>query len=476
MVDGEDLAGRQMHEVAALVGICFQNPATQLSQVADTVFEEVAFGALNLGLDRLEVVRRTAAALEALGIDELAERDPRRLSGGQMQLVAVAGLLAMGPRHLVLDEPTAQLDPDGKQLVVDALAQPGRERHRPPDRRARHGPVGRSVHARGRARAKAPSPSPDATDDVLGDERLVESRRGAAGRSSATSRAGRRRDHDRAAGMSTIVCSGLVFDYPGGVRALDGVDLDDRSPASALRSSARTGRARPRSCATSTACSDRLRGRSRLAISIRPRRASPSWLRTSRSRSRIRTGRSSPARSTARSRSAPATSVAAERRSTKRSDPPSNRVGLTGRAKDEPVRPRLYAAQAADDRVGARDGHADRRLRRADDRPGCARRADDRGASSRRLPRPGGRVVCISHDLRFVAESFERVVVHARRPRHPRRLAGRGLRRGATGKRSARPTCSRRTRLGWVPRSDSARLPPKRRWSAPLPRAHKGIR
>ncbi|HYI22809.1 MAG TPA: ABC transporter ATP-binding protein, partial [Candidatus Limnocylindrales bacterium] len=107
--------------VAALVGICFQNPASQLSQVADTVFEEVAFGALNLGLDRLEVVRRTTAALEALDIAALAERDPRRLSGGQMQLVAVAGLLAMEPRHLVLDEPTAQLDPDGKQLVVDAL-------------------------------------------------------------------------------------------------------------------------------------------------------------------------------------------------------------------------------------------------------------------------------------------------------------------------------------------------------------------
>jgi energy-coupling factor transport system ATP-binding protein len=120
-VDGEDLVDRQMYEVAALVGICFQNPASQLSQVADTVFEEVAFGALNLGLDRLEVVRRTTAALEALDIAALAERDPRRLSGGQMQLVAVAGLLAMEPRHLVLDEPTAQLDPDGKQLVVDAL-------------------------------------------------------------------------------------------------------------------------------------------------------------------------------------------------------------------------------------------------------------------------------------------------------------------------------------------------------------------
>jgi energy-coupling factor transport system ATP-binding protein len=122
LIDGEDTAGRPMHEMAAHVGICFQNPTSQLSQVADTVFEEVAFGPLNLGIDRMEVVSRTLAALESLGIGTLAERDPRRLSGGQMQLVAVAGLLAMRPRHLVLDEPTAQLDPEGKRLVADALA------------------------------------------------------------------------------------------------------------------------------------------------------------------------------------------------------------------------------------------------------------------------------------------------------------------------------------------------------------------
>lgn len=122
LIDGEDVAQLPMHEMAARVGICLQNPSAQLSQVADTVFEEVAFGALNLGLDRLEVAQRVTAALAALDISALAERDPRRLSGGQLQLVAVAGLLAMRPRHLVLDEPTAQLDPDGKSLVATALA------------------------------------------------------------------------------------------------------------------------------------------------------------------------------------------------------------------------------------------------------------------------------------------------------------------------------------------------------------------
>ena len=121
LIDGVATADKPMHELASQVGISFQNPATQLSQVADTVFEEVAFGALNLGLARADVIRRVNDALAAIGITALGERDPRHLSGGQMQLVAIAGLLAMRPRHLVLDEPVAQLDPEGRALVADAL-------------------------------------------------------------------------------------------------------------------------------------------------------------------------------------------------------------------------------------------------------------------------------------------------------------------------------------------------------------------
>jgi len=122
-VDGERVDDWPLHRLAEHVGIGFQNPATQLSQVAATVFEEVAFGPMNLGLPRDEVVHRTWEALAALRIDDLAERDPRRLSGGQQQLVAIAGLLTMRPRHLVLDEPTAQLDPAGTRLVAAALSQ-----------------------------------------------------------------------------------------------------------------------------------------------------------------------------------------------------------------------------------------------------------------------------------------------------------------------------------------------------------------
>jgi energy-coupling factor transporter ATP-binding protein EcfA2 len=126
-LDGEDTDAWPMHRLSQRIGIGFQNPSTQMSQVAATVFEEVAFGPMNLAVPRGEVVDRTWAALEALGVEGLAERDPRHLSGGQQQLVAIAGLLAMRPQHLILDEPTAQLDPAGTAMVAEAIRRLARE-------------------------------------------------------------------------------------------------------------------------------------------------------------------------------------------------------------------------------------------------------------------------------------------------------------------------------------------------------------
>ena len=116
------MAGKPLHEFATRVGIGFQNPATQLSGVTGSVFEEVALGPMNLGVPRARDGERTNAALATLGIGHLSEREPRRLSGGQAQLVVIASLLAMRPGHLVLDEPTAQLDPEGTRLVGEAAA------------------------------------------------------------------------------------------------------------------------------------------------------------------------------------------------------------------------------------------------------------------------------------------------------------------------------------------------------------------
>jgi energy-coupling factor transporter ATP-binding protein EcfA2 len=121
LVDGSSTRGLRPDETAGRVGIVFASPTSQLSGITGTVFEEIALGAVNLGLPVSETVARARGALESLGVGDLTERAPDRLSGGQAQLVAIASMLAMGPRHLVLDEPTAELDPEGRALVGEAL-------------------------------------------------------------------------------------------------------------------------------------------------------------------------------------------------------------------------------------------------------------------------------------------------------------------------------------------------------------------
>jgi energy-coupling factor transporter ATP-binding protein EcfA2 len=121
-VDGVETRSQKPHEHAQQAGILFQNAATQLTGTNRSVWEEVAFGPRNLGLPLAEVVARVDAAMAALRIAHLQERDPQRLSGGQAQLVALASVVALGPRYLILDEPTSQLDPQGTRLVGDALA------------------------------------------------------------------------------------------------------------------------------------------------------------------------------------------------------------------------------------------------------------------------------------------------------------------------------------------------------------------
>lgn len=101
------------------VGMVFQNPDNQI--VATVVEEDVAFGPENLGVPAREIQQRVTAALAAVGMEEYRQHSPHMLSGGQKQRVAIAGALAMRSRCLVLDEPTAMLDPQGRQEVLSTV-------------------------------------------------------------------------------------------------------------------------------------------------------------------------------------------------------------------------------------------------------------------------------------------------------------------------------------------------------------------
>lgn len=115
------IADSNLGELAGEVGLVFQNSFNQISGARFTVREEVAFGLENLGLPRKTIERQVDETIALIGLSELAERSPFALSGGQQQRVAIASVLAMKPKLLVLDEPTSQLDPQGTKEVFKIL-------------------------------------------------------------------------------------------------------------------------------------------------------------------------------------------------------------------------------------------------------------------------------------------------------------------------------------------------------------------
>ena len=126
-VDGMDTSDEDLLlEVRRRVGMVFQNPDNQI--VANVVEEDVAFGPENLGVPTEEIQRRVAAALQAVGMDEFTMHAPHHLSGGQKQRIAIAGVIAMEPKCIVLDESTAMLDPLGRREVLDTVSRLNREK------------------------------------------------------------------------------------------------------------------------------------------------------------------------------------------------------------------------------------------------------------------------------------------------------------------------------------------------------------
>lgn len=126
-VCGMDTADEdRLMAVRRAVGMVFQNPDNQI--VANVVEEDVAFGPENLGVASPEIRRRVDQALRQVGMYEYREHAPHLLSGGQKQRIAIAGILAMEPKCIVLDEPTAMLDPRGRRDVIDTVKKLNREK------------------------------------------------------------------------------------------------------------------------------------------------------------------------------------------------------------------------------------------------------------------------------------------------------------------------------------------------------------
>jgi energy-coupling factor transporter ATP-binding protein EcfA2 len=126
MVLGRNTKQHPVADLARSVGLVFQDPETQLTQMR--VEDEIAFGLENLGVPSEEIEARVTWALNAVGLADYRDRSPLRLSGGEKQRVAIASMLAMRPQVLVLDEPTANLDPAGKAELFNLLARLARER------------------------------------------------------------------------------------------------------------------------------------------------------------------------------------------------------------------------------------------------------------------------------------------------------------------------------------------------------------
>ncbi len=116
-----------LYELRKRAGMVFQNPDNQI--VATIVEEDVAFGLENIGVEYEEMHRRVDEAIQAVGMEKYRRRAPHLLSGGQKQRVAIAGILAMQPECIILDEPTAMLDPEGRREVMDTIRCLNREKN-----------------------------------------------------------------------------------------------------------------------------------------------------------------------------------------------------------------------------------------------------------------------------------------------------------------------------------------------------------
>lgn len=121
IIGDKNVKTASISELATVCGMVFQNPFTQMTGSKLTVYEEIAFGLENLGIDRTEMIKRIDEALALMEIEDIKHQSPFDLSGGQMQRVAIASVMAMRPQLMIFDEPTSQLDPKGTEDVFKTI-------------------------------------------------------------------------------------------------------------------------------------------------------------------------------------------------------------------------------------------------------------------------------------------------------------------------------------------------------------------
>ena len=119
VIDGQRLTEKNIWNIRRQIGMVFQNPDNQF--VGATVEDDVAFGLENQGLSRQEMKKRVEEALDLVGMLDFKKREPARLSGGQKQRVAIAGVVALRPAILILDEATSMLDPEGRRELIETV-------------------------------------------------------------------------------------------------------------------------------------------------------------------------------------------------------------------------------------------------------------------------------------------------------------------------------------------------------------------
>lgn len=126
IIDGQELNEDNVYDIRRSIGMVFQNPDNQF--VGTTVEDDIAFGLENLGMERSQMVERVNQALETVSMTDFKLKEPARLSGGQKQRVAIAGVTALAPKVIILDEATSMLDPQGRKEVLETIRQLHKEK------------------------------------------------------------------------------------------------------------------------------------------------------------------------------------------------------------------------------------------------------------------------------------------------------------------------------------------------------------